>query len=336
MNKILVFGGLMIDHYYCIDRFPGRGHDGVIRSSANFVGGCAINMASTIKILGGTPYIVSYVGEDQAGEACTAYLRDKGMPVDCVRQAGERNRRALPRCAAQAVPGMVGTTDGGACRTGYCLVFVEPEGERTFLTKEGCEREFDEQLIPEQVAEGCNAAAVTGYYLLGDSGCRVALILEKLKAKGYNILFDPGPMVARIAPDVLERAATLADVITPNWDEALYLAGKGVLKRHKKRKGKKPEEWAKEAAATGRRIVLTRGVSGGIAFEGNRQIAYDSVPVKTVDSTGAGDSFSGALAFAMIRGWSMEKSLAVAACCASLVAGIKGPHGEFDASWVVS
>lgn len=319
MSEILVFGGLMIDRYYCVDRFPEREHDCVIRSSSDFVGGCATNMAYTIKNLGGTPYVVSHVGEDEMGRACLDYLRDRGMPLDCVRPVADgRNNR----------------DSGGICKTGYCLVFIEPGGERTFLTEVGCESLFDEQLVPAELAENCRAAAVTGYYLLGDGGRHVVSTLEKLKARGCGILFDPGPMVDRIEPDVLEGVASLADVITPNWDEALFLAGKGIIKKLKDRKEKGPEEWARAAADSGRRVVLTRGASGGIAFEGKRHIAYDSVPVKVVDSTGAGDSFSGALAFAMARGWSMEKALAVAACCASLVAGIKGPHGKFGTGWV--
>ena len=335
MSNLLIFGGLMIDRYYWVDRLPERGHDGVIRSSSEFVGGCAINMAFTAKNLGGAPYVVSYVGRDEMGRACIDYLRGKGMPVDCVKQAPEGGSNGgVMGGTNQAEIAKNGLADSGACRIGYCLVFVESGGERTFLVEEGCEGVFNEQLIPGRVAEGGKAAAVTGYYLLGASGKRVILTLERLKARGCEILFDPGPAVSRIAWDVLERVAGLADVITPNWDEALYMADKGILEKKRSSKKKDPEEWAKNAAANGRRVVLTRGVSGGIAFEGSRRIAYDSVPVKTVDSTGAGDSFSGALAMAMVRNWSIEKALAVAACCASLVVGIKGPHGEFGTSWV--
>ncbi len=337
MSKVLIFGGLIMDRYYFVDRFPQRGGDAAIKHSLDFVGGCAINMAFTIKNLGGTPYIVSFVGEDEPGRACLDYLRAKGMPGDCVRQTacvkteGGPGGRSGQNGAGEAVSG-----HGSPCETGYCLVFVEPGGERTFLTGEGCEAKFDELLIPERVAEESGVAAVTGYYLLGDSGSGVVSFLEKMKAKGSSVLFDPGSMVDRIAVDVLERIMDLADVITPNRGEAALLAEKVIWGKKEYFKGRNPGEWAEDVAASGAKVVLTGGAGGGIVFEGNRKVAYDGIPAKTVDSTGAGDSFSGALAFGMAKGWSMDKSLAVAARCASLTAGIEGPHGEFDTSWAAT
>ncbi len=331
MSKILIFGGLIMDRYYFVDHFPQRGGDAAIKHSLDFVGGCAINMAFTIKNLGGTPYIVSYVGEDEPGRVCLDYLRGKGLPGDCVRQVGSAESAGAPGNLTGQ-----GGGSGCSCRTGYCLVFVEPGGERTFLTGEGCEGKFDQLLIPERVAEESGVAAVTGYYLLGDSGSGVVSFLEKLKPKGCSVLFDPGPMVDRIAADVLERIVDLADVITPNRGEAALLAGRGIRSKKENLKGKNTERWAKNVAASGTKVILTGGAGGGIAFEGNRRFVYDGIPAKTVDSTGAGDSFSGALAFGMAKGWSMEKSLAVAARCASLTAGIEGPHGEFDTSWAAT
>ena len=143
-------------------------------------------------------------------------------------------------------------------------------------------------------------------------------------------------MVDRIAVDVLERIMDLADVITPNRGEAALLAEKVIWGKKEYFKGRNPGEWAEDVAASGAKVVLTGGAGGGIVFEGNRKVAYDGIPAKTVDSTGAGDSFSGALAFGMAKGWSMDKSLAVAARCASLTAGIEGPHGEFDTSWAAT
>lgn len=263
MNKILIFGGLMIDRYYYVESLPKRGGDSMIRDSFDRVGGCAVNMAFTVKNLRGTPYIVSAVGNDEMGGICLDYLQEKGMLLDCVRKP-----ETLSNGAGEEGDNKGKAVFDSSCRTGYCLVFVEPDGERTFLTREGCEGEFAESLIPAGVAGECRAAALTGYYLLGKSGGSVVSVLEKLKANGYSILFDPGPMVSRIAPDLLAGALELSDVITANWDEALILAERDAFTKQKDRnKGKGPEAWAKDAATAGRRVVLTRGTEGGIAFE---------------------------------------------------------------------
>ena len=46
-KEILLFGGLLLDHYFSVDRWPQRGQDGYVVGQARFVGGCAENMAVT-------------------------------------------------------------------------------------------------------------------------------------------------------------------------------------------------------------------------------------------------------------------------------------------------
>lgn len=297
MNDILIFGGLMMDKYYLIDSFPLRGQDGVIMETFDYIGGCAINMAFTIKNLGGIPYVISYVGTDEIGQTCIEYLRSNEMPEDCVRQI-----------------------EGD---TGYCMVFVEPDGERTFLTKEGCGGKFDVCLLNEKSISKSKVAVVTGYYLVGEGGRTVIAALEALKLKGYSILFDPSPMVGYLYTEVLDKMIELSDIITPNLEEGKYLA-----------KGKETENWAREMAERGHAIVLTKGVLGGTIFNKEGESSFISIPVTTVDTTGAGDSFAGALAFGMSQEWELKKSVDVAVRCASITAGICGPHGVFDTSWV--
>ncbi|MGI6751312.1 MAG: carbohydrate kinase family protein [Anaerovoracaceae bacterium] len=297
VSEILVFGGLMMDRYYMVDRFPERGRDGIVLDSHDFVGGCAINMGVTIKNLGGTPYIVSYVGNDETGKKCLEYLSQMGMPEDCVRQvSGE---------------------------TGYCMVFVEPDGERTFLTKSGLGGDFDHALLEGEVVGKVRVAVVTGYYLLGESGRDVVSALELLKSKGCKILFDPSPMVGYICPGVLAKVMDLANIIIPNWEEGIFLAGK-----------ESPLGWAKRKGDRGHKVILTKGSSGGFIFQEGNENRFESVPAAVVDTTGAGDSFAGALAFGMAQCWSLEKSVRVAVRCAAMTTEIKGPHGGFDTSWV--
>ncbi|HZK02279.1 MAG TPA: carbohydrate kinase family protein [Anaerovoracaceae bacterium] len=308
MSGILIFGGLMIDQYYMIDRFPRRGQDGIITNSLEFVGGCAINMATTIKNLGGHPYVVSYLGNDEKGKRCLDYLKNQGMSSDCVQ---------IENSVKQA-------------ETGYCLVFVEPDGERTFLTKEGIEGKFDDSLLSEAIINECNVVAVTGYYLIGNEGEKKVAVLKDLKKNGYRIVFDPSPLVSYIDVPVLTKIIELSDLIVPNWEESKYLAELG------KDNAESPDrlKWAKAKADSGTLIVLTMGEVGGIVFHKSGSFEYNSIPVEVIDSTGAGDSFVGALAYGISKDWDFKKSLAVATRCAALIVGINGPHGNFTTNWV--
>lgn len=54
-GEILIFGGLLLDRYFSIEKWPMRGQDGYFTGETSFVGGCAVNMAATIRTWGATP-----------------------------------------------------------------------------------------------------------------------------------------------------------------------------------------------------------------------------------------------------------------------------------------
>ena len=141
-NEIVLFGGLLLDRYFQIDRWPERGQDGFWESEESFVGDCSINMAATIHNLGGQAHIATCLGTDKTGQEILRYLEKHG----------------LSRRLVYTIPGT----------TGSCLVFSEPEGERTFLTHTGMETQFPPALAREVLALAPAWAGVTGYYLLGD------------------------------------------------------------------------------------------------------------------------------------------------------------------------
>ena len=67
-KNIVLFGGLLLDRYFHIDRWPERGQDGFLKREESFVGGCSINMAATIHNLGGQAYIATCIGSDKTGQ----------------------------------------------------------------------------------------------------------------------------------------------------------------------------------------------------------------------------------------------------------------------------
>ena len=54
---------------------------------------------------------------------------------------------------------------------------------------------------------------------------------------------------------------------------------------------------------------------------------YQAEKCEAADTTGAGDSFSGALLYSMAYGLSAGEAVRLAAKCAAKTVGIHGPHG---------
>ena len=292
MVKILVCGGLLIDRYISIDRYPLRGGDGYITDSFDVVGGCAINMAKTIRELGAEVYIVSYIGNDIPGNAILDFMRKGRLPMDCVKQSNGN--------------------------TGYCFVFLEPDGERTFLTYKGCETEFTDELIPGDMVTSCPVAAVTGYYLLDDSSGRLICRLKELKSNGCKIVFDPSPLADKIQADFLKEILAISDVIIPNETEAEFLAGFSGEKTS--------EQWAFSCNARSSVVIIKKGADGGMLYQDGEKIPYAASCADVVDTTGAGDSFTGAIAYALGNGVPLEDGVVLAAQAAGRIVSVKGPH----------
>ena len=285
-KDIVLLGGLLLDRYFYIDRWPARGQDGFLEREESFVGGCSINMAATIHNLGGQAYIATCIGSDQTARDILAHL----------------DRHGLSRRLVQTV----------ADTTGSCIVFSEPEGERTFLTHKGAECVFTPALAQKLLLAAPAWAGVTGYYLLGDNPGDIMYCLEELHRKGTRFLFDPSPLVSDIPPEILTRMVAISDILTPNGSELAPFGG---------------EEGLRTLTGAGKTVILTRGAQGGSVYTPDGAFDYASAPCTVVDTTGAGDSFSGALLYAMTEGWPMEKAIALAARCAARTCEVNGPHG---------
>ena len=301
MNQhILLLGGIIIDEYLLVSEFPTRGEDTFIRDSFHQVGGCAINVAMTLKNLGLIPHVVSVIGADDRGKEIYEYLRNQG----------------LSREAIQVNPKK---------KSGYCISLVENSGERTFLTFKGCESGFYTEMISDQLLENTSFLFVTGYYLLDiNFASTIITFIKKIKDLGVKVLFDPGSLVSKIDPNILLSMIKLSDIITPNSGELKKL--KTLFEIDKENY----TEWFFEKGVSW--MVEKRG-NFGVNLWGNhsnKNIFIPGYQVKSIDTSGAGDSFAGGLMYGILQGYNMQKSVMLANACGAITTTFMGPHKKFD------
>lgn len=302
-EECLILGGLVPDVYYRVDRWPQRGQDGFLSDETVMAGGCAVNMAVTAENLGVRAHVVSSVGSDSTAEMLAEYLKEHGL-----------SERFVVRAAGPS---------------GKCFVFVESDGERTFLTQKGAEGIFSEALAEKILSEDFSAAGITGYYLLNEDAERVVEVAETLRGRGTKILFDPSPLVDSIRPDLLKRILDVSDVLTPNVTELAVLeeAEGGSLTAPLpcgEGNGGLQESAIGDA---GRILIVKDGSAGGTVYLPGGSFRYEAERCQAVDTTGAGDSFSGALLYAMTKGMNVGDAVRLAAKCAAKTVTIQGPHG---------
>lgn len=314
-KECLILGGLVPDVYYNVSRWPDRGQDGFLSDETVVVGGCAVNMAVTAENLGVRAHVVSCVGDDEVAKMLAEYLGRHALSDRFVRR-----------------------TEGAS---GKCFVFVEPDGERTFLTQKGAEGLFPEELAEAILADDYAAAGVTGYYLLNDDAERIMEVIEVLHERGTKILFDPSPLVGAIRRDLLKRMIDISDVMTPNVTELAVLkevADRALIgedggepqKKAVEIAGQEPHSESALQEGTQEKypiLIVKNGASGGTVYTPQGNFSYEAEKCSAVDTTGAGDSFSGALLYSMVNHLDVADAVRLAAKCAAKTVTILGPHG---------
>ena len=294
---VLVVGGLNTDF---VGKGAGLPRAGETLNGDTFhqtAGGKGANQAVAVARLGGRVALVGAVGADGRGEELRARLRGEGVDVRFVRTVDD-------------VP------------TGAALIHVDERGEKQILSVFGANC----RSTPSDVTQACDALGVprvllTQFELPLES---VVAALRWARRSGARTVLDPAPAVS-----VSDEVLTLVDYLKPNAHEAEALTGIAVRDR--------------ASAARAARDLIARGV-GTVAIqageEGNLFVWNEGeyflkrLPVKSVDATGAGDAFAGALALQLARGRSLEDAAryanAAAAHATTLLGAQEGLPTEDD------
>jgi len=299
-QRLLVVGEAMLDCYYHghAERISPEGPVPVVNAASKqrYPGG-ATNAAANVAALGGAVCCLSVVGEDEAGAQLRAELRARGIGDDLI---SDPSRATITKLRIMA--------DGQ-----YIVRF--DEGERQPLAPA-----VEDQLIERLQASfaDCDAVIVADY-CYGILSDRVIAEIGRLKQlHNRHVLVD-----SKNLPIYRGMAAS---VITPNHLEAQRALGWSV--RDVERLS------SEELEALGRRLLasigstwamVTLGPKGSLLFEdGQPTYRVAPRPVAQPHVSGAGDTFTAALALSLAAGAAVRTAVEIAAEAAAIVVGKPG------------
>jgi ribokinase len=242
-------------------------------------------------------------GANQAVAAARA-----GAGVTFVGRVGadDLGRSAVAGLAAEGIDvGFVGRDPDHA--TGVALIMVDEEGENVISVAPGA----NARLSVEDV-EAARAAIESADVLLTQLEIPVAAVeraAEIASAAGVTVMLDPAP--ARLLPDSL---LSMVDVLTPNEGEAEYLAGED-----------RPGAAARRLLSLGvTTVVVTLGGAGALVVREGLEASVAGFQASAVDTTAAGDAFSGYLAVSIAEGRDLLQAVRRACAAGALAATVAG------------
>ncbi|WP_088008557.1 ribokinase [Indiicoccus explosivorum] len=170
------------------------------------------------------------------------------------------------------------------------------EGDNRIIVVPGANHKIDESLADRMASVLAESEAVVTQLELPFP--LVRRTLEICREHGVPSILNPAPAAAE-AKGLLELAA----YITPNETEAAALFG---------------AEWLRALERYPNRLIVTQGKRGACFHDGKRIVEVPGFPAEAVDTTGAGDTFNGALAAAFAEGTDLAEAVRFANAAASL------------------
>jgi ribokinase len=251
-------------------------------------------------VTGGT-LLITHGGKGANQAVAARRLGAEVRFIGCVGDdaAGRAIRDSL---AAEGI-GVDGLSCTAEAATGTALIVVDPAGRNQIAVAPGANHRVTEAMVAARGDDLAWADVVVSPLELPPP--TVAWALRAAKARGALTVFNPAP-VQPLPDEVWPHV----DYLTPNEGEAARLTG-GLTD---------PELAARALLARGvRTVAVTLGAQGVIACHGDAVLRVPAPVVATIDTTGAGDSFNGALAVALSGGRDLAEALRFA-CAAGAIA----------------
>jgi ribokinase len=300
--RIAVIGSANIDLTTFADSFPEPGETIFGQKFDLGFGGKGANQAIAARLCGAEVFMLARVGSDLFGPATIENFNKFGIDTSYVKQ----------------IEGL---------SSGVAPIFVEPGGQNRILVVKGA----NDTLTPADV----DAAAET----LKTADCIVLQFEIPLETVYYAIAFarthgircilNPAPAQA-----VDMTALSGLDYFIPNESEAEAITGIAVQSVADAKK------CAEKLLAEGiGRIIITLGSQGSLFAGGGVSELVPAFPVRSIDTTGAGDAFIGSFAVLLAEGVEEREAVRRANLYASLSTTGVGTQksfydrARFEAEW---
>lgn len=284
--SVLVFGSANIDETYTVPHMVARGETLAATAVTRRSGGKGLNQAIAFARAGAEVGFAGMVGTD--GQFLLEELVAAGVDVTRVRVLPDE-------------------------RTGVAVIQNDAAGDNCILLYGGANR----RMTPAYVREVLDACRSGDLVVLQNEINLPGEIIEGALKRGLRVAVNPSPMDESVPVDLLKRV----DYLLVNEVEAAQLLGPDMPSSG---------TWADVAQALGScfpqtTIALTLGGEGSMLIrDGAVVVRQPALSHEVVDTTAAGDTFTGYLLTALERGDAPETAMRLAATASAITVSRPG------------
>ena len=281
--RVVVIGSSNTDMVVKAARIPQPGETVLGGEFVMVPGGKGANQAVAAARLGAEVTLVARLGDDLFAEASLRSFREAGIRTEAVVRDPE-------------------------AASGVALILVDESGENAIAVAPGA----NARLTPADVdrAEAAIRAADVVVLQLEVPMPAVLHAIRLAKRHGRRVILNPAP-----AAPVPDEALAMVDFLTPNETEAELLLGGGAAASAWGGIAAVADALRAKGAGT---VIVTLGREGAFVVGPGGSVHVPGRHVKAVDTTAAGDAFTGALACALGEGQELAAALAFATTAAAL------------------
>jgi ribokinase len=287
-NGVAVVGSINADLAAFGSPLPRPGETVIGTNFSLVLGGKGANQAIAAARSGAPTYMIGAVGEDMFGDLTLTTLATDGVDVSAVR-----------------------IIDGA---TGIAHIRVDAvSGQNDIVIIPNA----NHRLTPDDVETSLRALRNQVSVVLVQLEIPLAVVqrvAEVCQACGLQLVLDPAPaqpMPAEVWPGVA--------VVKPNELEAEVLTGISVTDRSS---AELAAHWFLERGVAN--VMITQGERGALVIGPDGAEQYLAFPVTPVDTTAAGDAFSGALGASLARGASLSEAVRRGLAAGALAVTVRG------------
>jgi ribokinase len=268
---IAVVGSSNMDLVVKSERIPVTGETILGGDFIMVPGGKGANQAVAAAKLGARVFFIAKLGDDIFGSQSLNNFEKEGVNIKYVLQTKD-------------------------APSGVALIMVDDDGNNVIVVAPGANHKLTQEDVKEAESDIALSGALVAQLEVPIETIEFAAGLAN--KSDVPFILDPAP-AQKLSPELLN----MVDVLTPNETEAKILTGIDVKDRDS------ASAAAQKLLECGvKNVILTMGAGGYLTASNDGTEFVEARKVIAVDSTAAGDAFTGSFAVGMAQGQSLSEA----------------------------